>query len=95
MLHRTAKLTPFGRRLLVERIVIEGWPPATAAETVGVSRATAYKWLRRYRTEGVDGLEDRSARPLHRPRPWPSATCAASCACAADCGSGRTGSDRC
>ena len=68
MLHRTAKLTPFGRRLLVERIVIEGWSPAIAAETLGVSRATAYKWLRRYRVEGLVGLEDRSARPLRRPR---------------------------
>jgi len=48
MLHRTAKLTPFGRRLLVDRILIEGWRPTTAAEMLGVSRATAYKWLRRY-----------------------------------------------
>jgi transposase InsO family protein len=68
MLHRTAKLTPFGRRLLVERIVLEGWSPATAAEMVGVSRATAYKWLRRYRSEGLPGLADRSARPLRMPR---------------------------
>jgi transposase InsO family protein len=68
MLHRTAKLTPFGRRLLVDRILVEGWPPAIAAETVGVSRATAYKWLHRYRAEGVAGLEDRSARPRTRPR---------------------------
>lgn len=68
MLHRTAKLTPFGRRLLVDRVLIEGWPAATAAEQLGVSRATAYKWLRRYRAEGPAGLEDRSARPLHRPR---------------------------
>jgi uncharacterized cupredoxin-like copper-binding protein len=51
MLHRTAKLTPFGRRLLVDRVLIEGWPAATAAEQLGVSRATAYKWLRRYRAE--------------------------------------------
>jgi transposase InsO family protein len=71
MLHRTAKLTPFGRRLLVNRILIEGWPPATAAEMLGVSRATAYKWLRRYRDEGLEGLEDRSTRPLHRPRALP------------------------
>lgn len=68
MLHRTAKLTPSGRRLLVERILVEGWPPATAAEMVGVSRATAYKWLRRYRSEGLLGLEDRSPRPHRRPR---------------------------
>jgi transposase InsO family protein len=71
MLHRTAKLTPFGRQLLVHRILIEGWPPATAAEMLGVSRATAYKWLRRYRDEGVAGLEDRSARPHRRPRALP------------------------
>ena len=68
MLHRTAKLTPSGRRLLVQRILIEGWPPATAAEMLGVSRATAYKWVRRYRAEGLGGLEDRSARPRRRPR---------------------------
>lgn len=68
MLHRTAKLTPFGRRLLVERVLIEGWPAATAAEMLGVSRATAYKWLARYRAEGLAGLEDRSARPHRRPR---------------------------
>jgi len=71
VLHRTAKLTPSGRRLLVERILVEGWPPATAAEMVGVSRATAYKWLRRYRAEGLAGLDDRSPRPLHRPRALP------------------------
>jgi transposase InsO family protein len=71
VLHRTAKLTPAGRRLLVDRILVEGWPPATAAEMVGVSRATAYKWLRRYRAEGPAGLEDRSSRPRHRPRALP------------------------
>lgn len=68
MLHPSARLTPFGRRLVVERILDEGWSPAIAAETLGVSRATAYKWLRRYRAEGPGGLEDRSARPHHRPR---------------------------
>jgi transposase InsO family protein len=68
MLHPSARLTPFGRRLLVERIVVEGWAPAIAAETLGVSRATAYKWLRRYRAEGWAGLEDRSSQPQHRPR---------------------------
>lgn len=71
MLHRTAKLTPAGRQLLVRRILVEGWPPATAAEMLGVSRATAYKWLRRYRAEGVPGLEDRSSRPHRRPRALP------------------------
>jgi transposase InsO family protein len=66
--HRRAKLTVFGRRLLVERIEVEGWPIAHAAAMTGVSRQTATKWVRRYRAEGPDGLEDRSSRPRRSPR---------------------------
>jgi transposase len=65
MAHRNARLTEFGRLLLVQRITELGWPPAQAAESLGVSRATAYKWLGRYRAEGRAGLADRSSRP-HR-----------------------------
>ena len=36
------------------------WPAAHVADQLGVSRATAYKWLRRHRTEGDAGLLDRS-----------------------------------
>jgi transposase InsO family protein len=57
----------FSRQLLVSRVVVEGWPAAHAAAMQGISRATAYKWLRRYRTEGPDGLLDRSARPHRSP----------------------------
>lgn len=32
----------------------------------GVSRKTGYKWLGRYREEGIVGLSDRSRAPLHR-----------------------------
>jgi len=66
--HRKAKLTVFGRRLLVDRIELEGWPIAHAAAMTGVSRQTATKWVRRYRAEGPDGLEDRSSRPRRSPR---------------------------
>jgi transposase InsO family protein len=45
-----------------------GWPAAHVAEQLGISRATAYKWVRRYRSEGDAGLEDRSSRPRHSPR---------------------------
>jgi transposase len=65
MAHRTARLTEFGRLLLVQRTTELGWPPAQAAEALGVSRATAYKWLRRDRALGQAGLADRSSRP-HR-----------------------------
>ena len=73
MAHRNARLTVFGRRLLVERITEMGWSPAAAAEAFGVSRATAYKWLRRWREEGPDGLADRSSRPGRCPGALPIA----------------------
>ncbi len=34
---------------------------------MGVSRATAYKWVRRFRAEGAEGLQDRSSRPCRQP----------------------------
>jgi len=48
--------------------VSSGWPVAQVAEQLGISRATAYKWVRRYRAEGEAGLLDRSARPHRSPR---------------------------
>jgi hypothetical protein len=38
MAHANARLTEFGRLLLVQRITELGWPPAQAAESLGVSR---------------------------------------------------------
>lgn len=66
--HRNAQLTLHGRRLLVQRVRGEAWRVTEAAEAAGVSRQTAYKWLRRYDAEGDGGLENRSSRPrrIHR-----------------------------
>lgn len=72
MAHPRAKLTVAGRRLLVERVLEQGWPPARAAEAQGVSAATAYKWLGRWRAEGLAGLADRSCRPHRSPRRLPA-----------------------
>ncbi|GGS30182.1 IS481 family transposase [Streptomyces nojiriensis] len=71
MSHRNARLTVFGRRLLVER-VRSGRPVAHVAAEMGISRATAHKWVRRWRTEGDAGLHDRSSRPLTTPRRTPA-----------------------
>lgn len=71
MAHRRAKLTVLGRQLLVDRITVDGMAVAHAADMVGVSRQTAWKWLRRYESEGVVGLEDRSSRPARSPRALP------------------------
>jgi len=66
--HRRAKLTLLGRRLLVDRILVDGMAVAHAADMAGVSRQTAWKWLRRFGAEGEAGLEDRSSRPHRSPR---------------------------
>src|SRR4051812_49636931 len=68
-MHRNARLTPQGRLLLCRRIEA-GWLVAHAAESMGISRDRAYVWWRRYCTEGLAGLKDRSSRP----RPSPAQT---------------------
>jgi transposase InsO family protein len=66
VLHRNARLTVHGRRLLVER-VCAGRPVAHVAAEMGISRATAHKWVHRWRVEGDAGLADRSSRPRTTP----------------------------
>ena len=66
-IHNNARLTFRGRELLVKRIVEQGLRVEEAAQASGVSVRTAYKWLRRYRQEGITGLYDRSSRPRHCP----------------------------
>lgn len=66
--HKHARLTLKGRALLVNRVLEEEWSVAAAAEAAGVSRRTGYKWLARFRAEGVAGLADRSSRPQRMPR---------------------------
>ena len=67
MVHANAPLNIRGRLLLISRLS-SGMTQAQAAEMQGVSRATACKWSRRFREEGVAGLQDRSSRPRRTPR---------------------------
>jgi transposase InsO family protein len=59
-----------GRLTMCERISA-GRPIAHVAAEMGVSRATASKWWRRYLVEGPGGLSDRSSRPHRSPRRVP------------------------
>lgn len=66
-LHKHARLSPRGRALLVDRILVQGLRVEEAAHAAGVSVRTAYKWLKRYREEGRDGLTDlEPAAPQNR-----------------------------
>ncbi len=62
-LHGNARTCVHSRRLIVERVLEQGWTVAAAAEAAGVSVRTAAKWLARYRSEGLVGLADRSSAP--------------------------------
>ena len=70
--HRRAALTPLGRRIVVERVLVQGWTQAATAEAAGVARATVAKWVKRYKTEGLLGLEDRCSAPRRRPHALPA-----------------------
>jgi transposase InsO family protein len=60
-------LSKVEQRLDAVRAVLGGATVTEVAAAVGVSRVSVHAWLRRYLTEGVSGLADRS----HRPRSCP------------------------
>lgn len=62
-IHKNARLTPKSRALLVKRVLEDGWTVAEASHAAGVSERSGWKWLSRFRQEGLDGLGDRSSRP--------------------------------
>src|ERR1700709_655843 len=62
-LHANARLSPNGRRLLIDRLELDGWDIREAAGAAGISVRTARKWLAGGRAEGESGLMDRSSAP--------------------------------
>ena len=66
--HKNARLTPKGRAELVRRVVEQGQSVGAVASAFGVCAKTVRKWVGRFKTEGPQGLQDRSSRPhrLHR-----------------------------
>jgi transposase InsO family protein len=70
--HPNSKLTPLSRAALAERVDHLGWTVADAAQAMGISPRTAYRWLARHRAEGAAGLVERSShahRIPHRTSP--------------------------
>jgi transposase InsO family protein len=70
-LHGNARLTPRGRKLLVQRVCDRQVSLKDAARAAGVSTRTASKWVGRYRREGAAGLFDRSSAPHRVPNRTP------------------------
>src|SRR6187200_2256315 len=65
-MHKHARLTPKGRETMLARLQA-GQHQADVAQAMGVSLTTVKKWVRRFRTEGLAGLQDRSSRPRRSP----------------------------
>ena len=51
----------------VERATEPGVKMARLCREFGISRATGYKWLKRFKELGYDGLGERSRRPATSP----------------------------
>lgn len=66
--HKNARLGFAGRVCLVERVITSGWRGDQTAAAFGASERTVWKWVRRFRSEGREGLRDRTSRPRHSPR---------------------------
>src|SRR5215813_11916018 len=73
--HKNARLTPKGRGEMVRTVVDGGQSCAAAARKFNTTPKTVAKWVKRFRAEGVDGLRDRSSRPLSSDSQTPQATC--------------------
>jgi transposase InsO family protein len=68
--HGNARLTIYGRRLIVAR-QRAGWPQAHIAAAMGISRKCVRTWVQRFAAEGDAGLHDRSSRPHTSPSRTP------------------------
>jgi transposase InsO family protein len=70
LLHGNARLSPFQRQLVCERVRLESWTIEEAAEAAGCSHRTVYRWLKRY--DAGEPMTDRSSAPKRRPTRTPA-----------------------
>jgi transposase InsO family protein len=72
--HNNARLTPKGREDMVRTVIDCGLAKAAAARRFNTTPKTVSKWVARFKAQGVDGLRDRSSKPLSSPSQTPLAT---------------------
>src|ERR1700716_728971 len=66
--HYHARLVVHSREQLAKSVLEGGLSLKEPAASFKLSRQSAAKWVRRYRDQGVAGLNDRSSRPHRSPR---------------------------
>lgn len=60
---------PYERHKAIIDLHVEGWRKEAIASYLGTSRPTVYAWLKRFKVEGYDGLDNRSTaniRPVRK-----------------------------
>lgn len=67
-IHANAQTCPHCRALIVSRVLDDHVAVPMVAQDFRVSSRTVHKWLRRFRSEGAEGLNDRSSAPASIPR---------------------------
>lgn len=75
--HKNAPLAPKGREAMVRCVIQGGLSQAAAARQFKTTPKTVGKWVKRFSAEGMNGLRDRSSRPLSSPSQTSPATRAA------------------
>jgi transposase InsO family protein len=65
--YKHARTTALSRVLIIERVQA-GWTGEAIAKSLGISRRTVCKWVKRWRQEAEAGLHDRTSRPQRSPR---------------------------
>jgi transposase InsO family protein len=66
-IHKNARLTPLRREEMALSVIEGRLSKAHAARTYGVSPKIVARWVERYKTEGSEGMADRSSRPTVMP----------------------------
>jgi DNA-binding transcriptional ArsR family regulator len=69
-IHSNARTCPNSRATIIEHLTAGAWNEDQAF-AMGVSVRTGFRWLLRFREEGLDGLQDRSSRPHEIPHETP------------------------
>ena len=64
---KNARTTPFGRAVMVRRVLEEGWSVDAVAASFEVSTRTVRKWLARFRSEAEPAWRTAARRPPASP----------------------------
>ncbi len=69
LLARSREIGPAQRGQIVQRVMVEGWSPAQAAEAFSVGEREVARWVADYRRRGMASLS-RDVGPQRLPQRW-------------------------